>query len=1009
MDAIPSYLFDKRDYKLLSIVRDIHGGRLGAFHSQGELYALFHPEGIKELAESRGMRIAYATLLLLSSLAAGRVEDRLAALRALRDEVIETASGSMPKNAARVLLQIMKELVRAAESTRRQLELAHDFRSVTSGKPRVIRRQLKKYHLLEMPEAWNQVSFDDHVHDANTKGRKTPTHLIMDAWIKGIRRLRVIYYNHIGPQSAMELMQAAAILGITLRIGIEFSARFRGKYVRLIWVPRGFADHQAFLCFLTESKVQTLMEAGRQVSKYQERHVLSIFEAFNRQGRFTLKERYGVGLPELDEKELRAYVAPGQLSLLHLSKYIDSRIKSLLPEVMADLRKAYAGELDEDERAAIREKAERLNRINSETILEEFLAKTKIPKKLDPSIPNEDPSAPELLKLSPAEVVDRLTALHSAHRITLNLSNLTVEDVLEILYECEGKITRLEIFNLKDFAAGITGHIPPIIELQQAVNQGNAVALKRMIRRVIGDLGARSPIDQDRIDRLKVILHDIVSMKAFYSDSRLKSRVGSDSSGASHRSHGMGLVVEETLPWRARRQIRNSRDDRLRLPISLCVAPRIDYIMPSANNLFTRTAFLVRWLPGCGMAGMERVLKWEVLETVTRLTPKGNIVTLGGTLGPTDNGLSLEGEISREKEKTPLWPNMNNLIKNGIKILVGFVPAFATFALTKDWWVLAYGGAFIWFGITGLRNVLQSILGGGGLRRSPLLHWNDLVSWERISDSLLFTGFSVPLLDYFIKTLVLDKGFGIDTSTHPVWLYSFIALANGAYVTSHNLFRGLPRGAAAVNFFRSILSIPLAVVMNWGIDGGLRAFGIGPTAPVLQKWAAIISKTASDVVAGIIEGTVDRFQNIDRRRMAIKLKFNQILNDYAMLEMLLPETKTLGFLLGQENRASRVPADARDLAKNMYVHALDLLYFWMYQPRSRIAMRNILGTMSPDERRIILETQMVLKQQRPVSLLFIEGVLGQGFSKPLAFYLSHCQMYLAAVERMLEEVAGDGE
>ena len=93
----------------------------------------------------------------------------------------------------------------------------------------------------------------------------------------------------------------------------------------------------------------------------------------------------------------------------------------------------------------------------------------------------------------------------------------------------------------------------------------------------------------------------------------------------------------------------------------------------------------------------------------------------------------------------------------------------------------------------------------------------------------------------------------------------------------------------------------------------------------------------------------------------------------------------------------------------MYVHALDLLYFWMYQPRSRIAMRNILGAMSPDERKIILETQMVLKQQRPVSLLFIEGVLGQGFSKPLAFYLSHSPIYLAAVEQILKENGGHNE
>ncbi len=81
----------------------------------------------------------------------------------------------------------MKELVRAHGNYQRQLELAHDFRRAASGKPRIIREQLRRYHLLEMPEEWNQVTFDDHVHDANTKGRKSATHLIMDAWIKGIR------------------------------------------------------------------------------------------------------------------------------------------------------------------------------------------------------------------------------------------------------------------------------------------------------------------------------------------------------------------------------------------------------------------------------------------------------------------------------------------------------------------------------------------------------------------------------------------------------------------------------------------------------------------------------------------------------------------------------------------------------------------------------------------------------------------------------------------------------
>ena len=53
-------------------------------------------------------------------------------------------------------------------------------------------------------------------------------------------------------------------------------------------------------------------------------------------------------------------------------------------------------------------------------------------------------------------------------------------------------------------------------------------------------------------------------------------------------------------------------------------------------------------------------------------------------------------ELEVEK-KIPL-SYLNNYLKNSLKILIGFIPAFATFALTKDWWFLAYFGAFIWFG-----------------------------------------------------------------------------------------------------------------------------------------------------------------------------------------------------------------------------------------------------------------------------------------------------------------------
>jgi hypothetical protein len=44
---------------------------------------------------------------------------------------------------------------------------------------------------------------------------------------------------------------------------------------------------------------------------------------------------------------------------------------------------------------------------------------------------------------------------------------------------------------------------------------------------------------------------------------------------------------------------------------------------------------------------------------------------------------------------------------------------------------------------------------------------------------------------------------------------------------------------------------------------------------------------------------------------------------------------------------------------------------------------------------------MILQHQRPISTLFIEGMVGEKFSKPLAFYLSHSAGYLAAVRKMM--------
>jgi hypothetical protein len=996
---IPRYVFDRKDHELIRLVNEV----LQAPRAARKLYfSYFHPNGIKEMVETRGLRSAFAVAQLLSSLDTGGVEDRLNALRSLRLEVIDAAQGPLPRNTARVLLQIMKELVRAFGDQRRQLELAHEFRMTASGKPRLVRRQLRRHHLLEMPEEWNQIAFDDHVHDVNTKGRKSSTHLLMDAWIKGIRRLRIIHYNFIEPRFAAELFAAARVLDIDVRIGIEFSARFRDTFVQLIWVPRGFADAQAFLCFMAEPPVMQLMETGRQASRYQQEYVIALLHKFNAVHRTDLNARLGIELAPIDQAEFLAYVGIGQKSKLHLSKFIyDKILKSLQARAFALGRELTSA--SPDRRRELCDWRERMNRLDIEALVDGCLEQTANPEIVYPDRPVDGPDVPELLRLTPQEVLARLTALHSGYRVTLNLTHLKVEDVLELLYDCQGAITRLEIFNLKDYTAGKTANVAAISTLMQAINEGSVIRLKQVIREIIERAKPTAPPAQ--IEKLKAILYDIDSLKSYYMGRPIKSRIGSDSTGRSARFHGMGLAILDTLPPPAQREIARAHTSQGReiIPVRM-TALRILTLLPRTGSSALRRRLAAGPL---GFLLNAYRLSWRVETNQTRMGTPGNLVTLGGYTRTIDNGLRFAPAAAEPVRSRAAWEHLNTRLKNALKVLLGFVPAFATFALTKDWWLLAYGGAFIWFAITGLRNIVQSVLGGGGLRRSPLLNWNDYVSWSRIVDSLMYTGFSVPLLDYLVKTVILDRGLGITTADHTFLLYAGMGLANGIYLSSHNLLRGLPRGAVVGNLFRSIAAIPVAVLLNAAVGGVLAYAGAPDVAGTLQKWAAIISKTASDTVAGFIEGLADRHRNIRTRLRDYKVKFDQLFDIYARLELLYPEVQTFAVL--RQPPTGKPCAEAQDLEKIIMIHALDLLYFWMYQPRARTAMSRFVQTLTEDERHILASSQFTLQRHREISQMFIDGILGNDFPRPLSFYLERYPGYLEHIKTLVfGEERGDG-
>jgi len=934
----------------------------------------------------------------------GGIENRIQALRGLKDDIFSATDGSMPENTARVLLQIMKVIVRAKGDDSLQLRLAHDFRMAAFGKPRVVRKLLKHYHLLEMPEGWNQITFDDHVHDANTSGRKSPTHLIMDAWIKGIRRLRVIYYHYIEPRFAAELIEAARIMEIDLRIGIELWAQYRNRYISFIWVVRGLPDAEAFLCFLAEPHVVKFMEQGKAVLKVQEKYVLRLLDNFNEKHLDEICRNLDIEMTKLCSEEFLQFSSPGQTSVPHLGEYIHFMAVQAMKHRIDELNQIFS-KSDDKEQRRIKNLVEKMDRFSTQEVISTYLCPSQYPDILYPSAISDDADVPDRLKLSFKELLGKVEQLHCDFRITLKLSNLKPEDILEILYEGNGLITRLEIINLKDFVAGKTDHIFSVNLLQKAINEGSLLKLKRVVRQIIRGVEKAGYADKnDRIGKLVNILYDIDALKKMYTIRPLKSRIGSDSTGKAHQAYGMGFGIVNTLSLNAEKEIKKNIGDRLILPANINVSQRVtSFPVNNIKPVIKWMMNVLRWLPGLDQIIPVKKKEWVFDSFSLDMKKKGNIVTLGGIQKESSNGLGLEFQDTEKINKEKSWKNLNTRLKNCLKVFIGFIPAFICFSLTKDWWFLAYFGAFIWFGITGFRVILQSVLGGGGIKRSSLLKWNNYVSWERLTDSLLYTGFSVPLLDYVIKTLLLDKTFGINMTSSPLALYSVMALANGIYLSSHNAFRGFPKGVIASNFFRSILSIPVAILFNSLIGGILMFSNIPNVETVLQKWAAIISKTASDTVAGVIEGMADRVRNMNLRKRDIKKKFSDLFETYSRLELLFPESEELKILEKPEVLFASRNFEVKDLAIMIIVDSLDLFYFWMYLPRARIKMLNMVSRLTPEEKTIFFQSQEILRHEQYISRLFVDGILGRNFSRPLSFYLTTYKNYLSAIGKMNQD------
>lgn len=350
------------------------------------------------------------------------------------------------------------------------------------------------------------------------------------------------------------------IMKMEARIGVEFRSLFRGRFAELIWTPCGFSGVADYLKFLDRPRTQEFVRRCRKAANYRRKIVLETLKRFNEHGRRELNKYYGIEMPPGD--------GGGVPDFGSLRPALSGAHRRAAEQPGAG---AAAGGTGPDGRQGKTQTRRRTAPAGAQFDVGQALRRTAFGALCGPgslwNLPPADSAAlPELNRLSPAELVNELHKVASGFRMTLNLTGLRLEDAIEILYDCRGDLTTLEIFNLKDDSAGERPDDSVINSLRHALNSGNVVKLKNLIRLAMERVKAGGARDRaDRLERLGHILRDMSNFLTFYARTPLTVSIGSDSaSRPSPQVHGMGMVVVDTLTTPVRRMIVQKRLPELR-------------------------------------------------------------------------------------------------------------------------------------------------------------------------------------------------------------------------------------------------------------------------------------------------------------------------------------------------------------------------------------------------------------------------------------------------------------
>jgi hypothetical protein len=145
---------------------------------------------------------------------------------------------------------------------------------------------------------------------------------------------------------------------------------------------------------------------------------------------------------------------------------------------------------------------------------------------------------------------------------------------------------------------------------------------------------------------------------------------------------------------------------------------------------------------------------------------------------------------------------------------------------------------------------------------------------------------------------------------------------------------------------------------------------------------------------GVADGIFDRDRNLRLRMTDYRRRLKNALTLYSRLEAMFPEKNVLNMISNPTELLSTLEKRDPQLRLDLVINALDLMYFWFYQPRANYALLHQLKRFSKSEKLVLLRMQEVLRLEKLVSQLLLHGLVGENFAGPLSFYVAHNQEYL---------------